>query len=49
MTLGKFLSLPFVFISLPFLCIGMLIRYGLEDTVDILEKFNATLKEKNHD
>jgi hypothetical protein len=48
MTLGKFLSMPFMFVGLPFLCVTLLIRYGLEDTVDILEKFNKALKEKNN-
>lgn len=47
MTFGKFLSMPFMCIALPFLGVTLLIRYGLEDTVDILEKFNQALREKN--
>lgn len=42
-TIGKFLCMPFIFIALPFLCIGLLIRYGLEDACDILEDFNEAL------
>ena len=47
MTFGKFFSMPFMFIALPFLGVALLIRYDLEDCVDILEKFNKELKEKN--
>ena len=47
MTFGKFLSMPFMCVALTFLCVTLLIRYGLQDTVDILEKFNKALKEKN--
>jgi hypothetical protein len=47
MTFGKFLSMPFMCIALPFLCATLLIRYGLSDTVDILEGFNKTLEDKN--
>ncbi len=46
-TFGKFFSIPFVLLSMPLLGIGLLIRYGLDDTCDILDNFIKVLKEKN--
>ena len=49
-TFGKFLCIPFILIAIPFLAIGLLIRFGLEDTDYILEQFVRVLEElKKHD
>lgn len=45
-TLGNFLSFPLIIIAIPFISLGFLIKYGLEDTVYILEGLNKLLKEK---
>lgn len=48
-TVGKFLCMPFILLAVPLLAIGLIIRFGLSDAVDILEEFTQTIKDKYYD
>ena len=48
-TVGKFLCTPFVVLAVPLLAIGLIIRFGLSDAVNILEEFIQTIKDKYYD
>ena len=46
-TFRKFLCTPFILVSIPILCIGLLFRYGLEDTIDIFDDIKKSFRSKN--
>lgn len=39
----RFLAMPFIIIGIPIFALGVIIRFGLEDTSKIFESLNKTL------
>jgi hypothetical protein len=48
-TLGKFLCMPFILLATPLLAIGLIIRFGFNDAMDIMDVFTQTIKDQYYD